>query len=165
MSFFKPNPVQVICIKLKLLVSSLSYWSVALMPSVVFVDSCSQLVRCVWNTNTLPSSPGKELQLYTTIKQCVYTCLFGRLNVCTLIPLICMLHEDCGQNECWHHAFCLNPSVCCHFLSIGVFNWINERLHVGVSSQSCFPSCLLTFLNYTFFITLRAQNMEECIVL
>lgn len=64
----------------------------------LFVDSCSQLVRCVWDSSSpntsyhLPSS--HAFQLGTRLKQCVCVCLFARFSVC--VPVFTHLHVSWG---------------------------------------------------------------------
>lgn len=110
-------------------------WSVALMPTVLFVDSCSQLVRCVWDTNTSyhPTPLGNDFQLRTRRKQCVCAYLFGPLNVC--IPVSAHLHVSWRLWTKWVLTSCFLDSVLstwrstcvsCHILLIGAFHWFQS---------------------------------------
>lgn len=73
------------------------------MPTVLSVDSCSQLVRCVRDTNTSYFPSSSPRQWFPAVYKPQILCLVVYLGP-WMFAFICMFHEECGPNEWWHHS-------------------------------------------------------------
>lgn len=153
-------------------VSHMFYWFIALTTTLLFVDRCSQLVRCVCvgyseSKHIISASPEQwSAAVYSKrLKLCVcsFVCLFAPLNVC-------MCHEDCGRIMSADIMLFWTPScpLGAALVLPGPANWcislvfqsgrpvqklcllskINERIHVGVSKPVLFFFPRLLTLNY-----------------
>lgn len=141
---------------------NMSSWSVALMPTILSVDSCSQLVRCVRDTNTSYFSSSSPRRWYPAVYKAQILGLVVYLGP-WMFAFICMFHEDCGPNEWWHHSLwtltyslgtvLMTPTTSCLLGDFNGFTVVLRRMYcdlinsVQVSSRPFNNICLINDLH------------------